>query len=264
MSQTAKVCPRCQTVNEPDYTFCKQCGVPLDRPLPGVEPTAMDEVPMDQIDAFIGRAPRLRRRLIGMELTGSRLSWNWPVFLTALLGGPLLAPCWFFHRRMNKLAAILVAIGVALTALQLVAVMPVTRATVTLMSDIVEITNEANDPNNPFQIDRESSLNEAYVDYAQRTAGSASLLSLLNMVTLAYAVGLSLAANGLYKKHVVASIRTLPPNAPAGEIAAKGGTRTLWWILLGIARLLLGVAVGLITSLWLIQLLTYMTAQMGG
>lgn len=264
MENQVKICPHCQTINEPDYVYCKRCGAALPNTGPNPQagapyapygpqpvygqqgggygysvPATIDGVPAEQVDAYIGNNPGLKQKIRKMELTRSKTSWNWPVFLTTFFGGVLLTPCWFFHRKMNKVAAILLIAGIIFTALSLLAMAPVFQASLDMVRDFVDLEQAVNDPYSSWFIDYDQAAEQILLDYMQRISGSLALSSLFNLVQLAYAIIMSLFANYIYKKHVTSTISSMASTGvvTADWLAAKGGTSAVGWIILGAAVL---------------------------
>ncbi len=157
MSKNINICPECGTENEPQYTYCKNCGTALaveggaqennkgsnfnhstndnpkydnfagrrtqensgytayDYSQPPFIIDTIDGNPTDDVITFTGKnAMKFVPKFSKMELSGSRVSWCWPVALLGYMFGPLGAAIWFFYRKMYKIALILVAIGVLL------------------------------------------------------------------------------------------------------------------------------------------------------
>lgn len=141
------ICPECGTQNEPQYIYCKNCGVrlvPEQKPNDkaesdngGFNPTSdantnaqtfsgnfqtnagefvidtIDGVSSEDIVTFVGtKASKIVPKFSKMELSRSRVSWCWPPALLGFLFGPIGTAIWFFYRKMYKIAIILVAIGV--------------------------------------------------------------------------------------------------------------------------------------------------------
>lgn len=285
MDSQIKVCPHCQTINEPEYIYCKRCGTVLSLtqdtaptgaspgyapqgtygPQPGYSystqggygygPATIDGIPTDQVDAFIGSKSTLKQKIHKMELTRSKVSWNWPVFLTTFLGGALLTPCWFFHRKMNKLAALLVMVGLVFTLLSMLMVAPVLDAAFEMMEEIVALQELNSDPFYSFYFDYQGEVERITLDYMQKISGTLALSSLLNLIQLAYAIVMSLFANYLYKRHIIKSITHM---AATGSltwegIAAKGGTSIVGWMILGGVVLLLSTAAGIAAGYYMIN-----------
>lgn len=271
MDSQMKVCPHCQAINEPDYIYCKRCGTVLTGaasgdgpqgacgPQPSYTPpggygygygyatATIDGIPTGQVDAFIGNKPSLQSKIHKMELTQSKISWNWPVFLTTFFGGALLTPCWFFHRKMNKIAALLVAVGLVFTLLSMLMVAPVLDATFEMMEEFVALEEARNNPFSSFYFDYAEETERIVLDYMQKISGALAFSSLLNFIQLAYAIVMSMFANYLYKRHITKSIIDMAASGSLTweKIAAKGGTSIVGWMILGGAVLLLSVAAGI-------------------
>lgn len=156
-----RICPECSTVNEPEYIYCKNCGLklteepknetknysnfnsqeksgPVTDNFEGRRPQGESAAPApdftnaqgpflldgidgcsrDEISAFVGaKAGVIYPKFSKMELSRSKISWCWPPALLGLGFGPLGAAIWFFYRKMYKIAAIFVAIGLLLGGL---------------------------------------------------------------------------------------------------------------------------------------------------
>lgn len=288
MDSQIKVCPHCQTINEPDYVYCKRCGTALPAAAanaqgpaqpnaapgygpqgaygaynaqPGYPPQAgystpggygygpatIGGVPTDQFETFVGNAPTLKQKIRKMELTGAKTSWNWPVFLTSFFGGALLTPCWFFHRKMNKIAAVLLAVGVVFTLLSVLIVAPVLEATTDMMQDIVELNEVLDNPYSSWAIDYEEEVEQIALEYMQKISGVLAWSSLVGLLQLAYTIVISLFANHLYKQHAAKTILATTSSGTVTweQLSAKGGTCVIGWIILGTAALILSVGAGI-------------------
>ena len=143
MENQVKICPHCQTINEPDYVYCKRCGAAL----PNTGPNPQAGAPCRLRPAARLRAAGGRLRLFGTgyhrrrpSRAGRRLYRQQPWAQTEnpqngadaqqnllelaglsdhlFFGGVLLTPCWFFHRKMNKVAAILLIAGIIFYGLE--------------------------------------------------------------------------------------------------------------------------------------------------
>ena len=141
-----RICPECRTSNEPEYTYCKNCGFKLvdDTAPPKTAPVmdnfegrrtdgnaqntssyykadpkqtfefdSINDIPREEMSAFIGAKSRdIYPKFSKMQITQSKISWCWPPALLGFGFGPLGAAIWFFYRKMYKIALILVAIGI--------------------------------------------------------------------------------------------------------------------------------------------------------
>ena len=134
------VCTECGTENEPAYEFCKNCGAPL--PKTQAEPqtppfyasaagpqgysssytpptysayTSQDGIPAEDLAIFIGKkANDFLPKFMKMELSGSKVSWCWPVAILSWFFGPIGAGLWFIYRKMYKPAVLLLSVGLVL------------------------------------------------------------------------------------------------------------------------------------------------------
>ena len=130
-----KVCPECATENEEQYSYCKNCGVPLNSQKEQ-ETYSSNTAYVNQAndfyssDSYINGIPEIEYQLyIGknhekfipqfkkMEFTGSKYSWCWVPAILGFLGGPLCAALWFFYRKIYKPAWLLVLIGAVLSVI---------------------------------------------------------------------------------------------------------------------------------------------------
>ncbi len=133
-----RICPDCGTENEEEYSYCKNCGAKLeiaenkteyqynntdsgtynpnfaDAKSNGFFVDTITGIPSDEVCAFVGKkSPDILKKFSKMEVTGSKVSWCWPVAILGLLLGPIGSAIWFFYRKMYKPALILVALGLA-------------------------------------------------------------------------------------------------------------------------------------------------------
>ena len=136
------ICSSCGTENEAEYKYCKNCGAEIEVAQREPETQFADEsdyaqpqqnynytansiftdnisgIPMDEVACFIGKkANNILPKFSKMELSGSKVSWCWPVAVLGYLFGPIGAAFWFFYRKMYKPAVILSVIGAVTTIL---------------------------------------------------------------------------------------------------------------------------------------------------
>ncbi len=129
-----KICDYCKTENEPQYKYCKNCGRNLNaaeetpnNTAPKTEPLHNESfskdlnqpsaqiyggVSVQEMVLFIGpKAENILPKFTKMEVTGSKISWNWPAAILGFIFGPIGSALWFFYRKMKKPAIILAIIG---------------------------------------------------------------------------------------------------------------------------------------------------------
>ncbi len=123
-----RICPECKTENEPEYTYCKNCGTPLSTPTPA-KPTVYDQPkeggdtgilidgnPIDKVVTFVGKnADRIVPKFIKINESGSKTQWCWPPFIWGFFFGPIGVAIWFLYRKMYKPACLFGAIGIAVS-----------------------------------------------------------------------------------------------------------------------------------------------------
>lgn len=157
-------CTNCSTENESEYVYCKNCGAQLkpDKEAPPAgnpnpvytNPTPVppqnsyqygqgypnidfDGVSTEEMNFYIGKnANKIFPKFMKMQITGSKISWCWPVAILGFLFGPLGAAFWFFYRKMYKHATIFTLIGAVLTLI-------ITIFTPTVSEDMTVALEEA-------------------------------------------------------------------------------------------------------------------------
>ena len=127
------ICEVCQTENEPQYKYCKNCGHLLNvsesnteqytnpnnsqaRFLGETHINDFDGVSAEEMAIFTGKnSHKILPKFEKMQITNSKTSWVWPAAILGLVFGPLGSALWFFYRKMYKVALIFVAIGAVVT-----------------------------------------------------------------------------------------------------------------------------------------------------
>lgn len=129
------ICEICQTENEPQYKYCKNCGHlltasensnnqyanPSDGQTPfsnGMHINDFDGISAEEMAIFVGKnSNKILPKFEKMQITNSKASWTWPAAILGLIFGPLGSALWFFYRKMYKVAMVFVAIGAVVTIL---------------------------------------------------------------------------------------------------------------------------------------------------
>ena len=122
----SKICKSCETVNEDKFSYCKNCGTPLDateqqtyssnpyrqeqkyNPIPN----EIDGIPTEEVQSFVAQNQmKILDKFVKMSITGSKISWCWPAAILSIFFGFFGAAFWLFYRKMYKYGAIAMAIG---------------------------------------------------------------------------------------------------------------------------------------------------------
>lgn len=129
------ICEVCQTENEPQYKYCKNCGHLLNagensnyqntNSNQGQTPFSsemhlndFDGVSAEEMAIFVGKnSNKILPKFEKMQITNGKTSWCWPAAILGFILGPLGSALWFFYRKMYKVAMIFVAIGAVVTLL---------------------------------------------------------------------------------------------------------------------------------------------------
>ncbi len=120
-----KICKKCTTENEDKFSYCKNCGTPLDATeKPKNEysyknyyytetiPPEIDGIPTEEIGLFVGADNRkILEKFSKMSITESKLSWCWPAAILGFFFGFFGIAFWLCYRKMYKNAAIAFGVG---------------------------------------------------------------------------------------------------------------------------------------------------------
>lgn len=119
-------CPACGAENRADYAFCLKCGSPLkataaqEAPFTAPQYSEIGGVPEREVSDYIGASNNFAVMKKFKRLSdGSNACWNWPVFILGLFNMQFV---WFFYRKMYKLGALLLALSVFITGVNIAAV----------------------------------------------------------------------------------------------------------------------------------------------
>lgn len=149
------ICPRCSTENEPQYTFCKNCGTPLNTATNHTENNTYHteykepqftgnafnsgDISQEEMTLFVGKkSHEILPKFAKMEIFNSKVSWCWPVAILSLFFGVSGASLWFFYRKMYKPATILAIIGAVLTIATSVVTGIITPELTNMLNELLE------------------------------------------------------------------------------------------------------------------------------
>lgn len=249
MSDNFRHCPECNTANEPEYSFCKNCGAPLpkenakkDNPygyadpyggspygngygaVPPVNPYSpfyaeeIDGIPTEDLVRFVGKnSDKIVGKWSHMAVTHSKISWCWPVAILTFLFGIAGAAFWFLYRRMYKIGIILLAASLLLTGVQsFLLVTPMQDVFNTVLSAATEYGDEITES-------QAAELVEQMAEDAD--LASVSVMSnLFSLIKWAGLILLSMFALPLYKNFAVGKIRAYGRRPNDMELLLSGGT----------------------------------------
>lgn len=236
-------------------------------------------VPANEVAAFVGAksAPKLMPDFYKKAATGSKAGFNIIVFLLGFFLGPFVMSFWFFHKKMNKIGAIIIAISIALSACSMGAV--------SILGDIMgkaaayefnnystynpyaKSTNTYNYQNNDFDnfktpfgngnfdyynydydydfdysVDTPS-LQELGISYSQ-IGLILCLFGISAIGNLTLIIVCSIFANAWYLKFTLEKITKLKetnPDAKLMDISMAGGTSFTIWVILLFAYVIISI-----------------------
>lgn len=192
-----KVCPKCNAVNDDNANFCRYCGSAL----PKVENTQPNNegtyanyssansnqyqnaqtytdatqnyqgdifgVPANEISACVGKHANQKymNDFFKKARTGKKAGFNVVVFLFGLLFGSFVMSFWFFHRRLNKIGAIIALVGILTTGVSFAMTVPVMRAAAQIgyeatQAEVNSFSNKYKNNSSPFNFDEFSNFDE--------------------------------------------------------------------------------------------------------
>ena len=124
----SKICKNCATDNDDKFSYCKNCGTPLDatekikidqnygynpynysNPIP----QEIDGIQTKELGMFVhSNRTKIIDKFSKMSITGSKLSWCWPAAILSMFFGFFGAAIWLFYRKMYKYGVIALAVAV--------------------------------------------------------------------------------------------------------------------------------------------------------
>lgn len=251
----SKICNKCGTENEDKFSYCKNCGNPLnstasnfsrtEKPFNSNEFNYCDNTVLPEIDGisskdfsvFVGKnSQKILSKFSKMQLTDSKISWCWPVAVLSLLLGVAGAGLWFCYRKMYKLGAVLIAAGIIIST----AVSVVTGVAVkNVSSDVADsaskyFTFDFEDDEEIIVDDQEiiDFIND-FLDSFQQNAGKSKIYTIFIYITSlikpAAFVFFGIFSMYFYKKHCIKKIKMYREKNQQNEyyyygLSAMGGT----------------------------------------
>ncbi len=214
----SKICKSCATVNEDKFSYCKNCGTPLDTQEPknygttymhysyaeytDTIPSQIEGVPTEEIYAFVGPNKRkIVEKFSKMSVTGSKISWCWPAAILSFFFGFFGAAFWLFYRKMYKYGMVALTIGLILVGANIAITY---KPTIDFIDAVINALNgfRAQTPN----LDEILSVFESALD--SFSAAKAVLLSNFITETANYCAAIIYGIFGMffYKKHTLKKI----------------------------------------------------------
>ena len=234
------ICPVCETSNEADYKFCKNCGSRLNSSEPqfggaqytpppnfrgygynsphgtyynynatpytdysAVEPT-LDGVDTIKVQAYVGNAKQdyFMQLFIAMKRLGRKLFVSWPVAIMGTLLATPFAAAWFFYRKMYRIGTIICLCCLLLSCVSTALTYSTTAET---LEEVVSATENMNVQElNDYLMTRAS---------AESTYNQVSLITyIIQLISLGGVLYLALHGNYFYFKHTTNKIKKLDSN----------------------------------------------------
>ena len=235
-------CPNCGAANDGFFEFCYKCGSSLNphqnskysQPFNSFnggyyEPATIAGQPTEAVKAYVGQRNendyKITRKLIDMEISGSSTHWCWPVFLLAMLG-PMFAAVWFFYRKMPKIGALVALAGILISGADVLLHL---EYEVAFMREIFKMVASSES----FTQFLERMGEDALTLPAQNSIG-ALLSSLIDLVSFAGSVLISMFAIGIYRSHIVKELSAKPYlKENYFSLMRAGGTSIAWALIAG-------------------------------
>lgn len=259
-----------QPVAEQPVTQTEQPPVQPFVPTAAPTPEFIEDVPTAEISDFVGKNSHNYMPKFFNFNRGSKLSWNWPVFLFGFL---LKIPfVWFFYRKMYKVGTAVLAICLALSICAAVLlssiigmfaplVIEVAETMYTDMQDGFYLEDDYFDYDDYYS-DVDSYVNEqlqaeilqqvSNIMMSPRYTALSTLLSFVNIAQFAFVIIISMFANNIYYKKTLKTLKKLNTNSmPSGETVHNlGGTNTAAAVLTGIFGSLALVIIAIIPFIY--------------
>lgn len=240
-------CPHCFTENADENAYCAGCGAVLGE-APQADPNQITEAEME---AFVGNKAHHYIPKFKNFAMGGTISFNLPVFLLGLFFGPIISSFWFFHRKMKKIGAIILAIGLLLSAISLVSFLPSFSSFKDLIVVAIEEELEYEESSeyyddfyyeDDFEFDE---TNTATMEFAKTFIGSSVFSIFVSILNLAVLTVTTIYADNWYYKFAIKSIHESKREGKDSlmELSLKGGTNAVVWVFILIGYIILNFSV---------------------
>ena len=195
----------------------------------------IDGIPAEDMAIFVGKnASVYLPKFAKMELTGNKAAWLWAPALLSFFFGAFGAACWFFYRKMPKIAVILLTAGMVLsiakTALEITFV-PDIADRIAYMTENIFGEDFSDGDGDYFPDETYPAPDET--EHEPQNSLPAAVYNLLTplqtVINLTLAIVFGLFGCRIYKKKAVKSIRKyqagcVNPQYYRFGLAATGGT----------------------------------------
>ncbi len=236
-----KICPDCGTYNEPQYTYCKNCGAMLEKsantegtysygtqnqnfgcpPYGAPYTDNIDGVSTAELMSFVGNnAYKIIDKWSVMQFTRRKTSWCWPAFLLCWIFGIAGAGFWFIYRRMYKLGALVLALALVFGIAQVLCVSDSIVNVVGDFSKVIDAVVESGGAVSDEWVNAQADAISTSKDM-MKIAASAQLF---NALKIAFAVLAGLFSLHFYKGFAVSKIKSYGRPLSDVELALAGGT----------------------------------------
>ncbi len=219
----------------------------------------LDGVPAREVALFVGKKANVYMPKFIKKSQGKRAGLNGILLALGIIFSPIIQSFWFFHRRMNKIGAIVLAIGILLTA----AVFPFMSKTVNAYTEVYSIMLDSMDEiiegsiGSDGEIDTQKYMDaissgefvehltpeqkEKFIDASQAMAFNSLITSAIGFVTMACGVMISIFGDLFYYRFTINKIKRIKAERPVctdNDIIYSGGTKSVVWALLLIAYII--------------------------
>ena len=253
-----KYCPHCGAANNINADKCVFCGVQLSAYSGNANSvvTELDGVPVRDIALFVGDNAPIYLKKFYKKSQGKKLGMNFIVLLFGMVFSTVVQSFWFFHRKMNKIGAVIFAVGILFIGTSLYSTYCLEQYTKPL-SELQQSGAE----NYLKSIDKQisdSNISKAIMtgDYIKGLDDSQKvqigklsqgvilkyeLYAAIGIIQVALSVLIAAFADYTYYKFAIVKIKAIRdgPNYCDDALRFCGGTKTVIWALLLIFTVIL-------------------------